>query len=310
MRILFTGASSFTGSWFVHELVAAGHEVVATLRGAMADYEGGRRRRVEALVAPAVRLVERTPFGSDEFLALVRTAGPFDVLCHHAADVTNYRSPDFDYLGAVAKNTRSIGPVLRELQARNSRAGVIATGSVFEQNEGGGDLPLRAFSPYGLSKGLSWQVLQFYCSAMRVPVGKFLISNPFGPHEEPRFTAYLIRTWKEGKTASVKTPEYVRDNIHVDLLAQAYVSFVDRAACARGDFGRMAPSGYIESQGSFAQRFACAMQPRLGCECSLEFQMQQEFGEPMIRINLDPAKGFIKTWNETAAWDAVAEFYR
>ena len=30
MRILFTGASSFTGYWFIRELVAAGHRVIAT----------------------------------------------------------------------------------------------------------------------------------------------------------------------------------------------------------------------------------------------------------------------------------------
>jgi hypothetical protein len=28
MKILFTGASSFTGMWFVRELAAAGHDVV------------------------------------------------------------------------------------------------------------------------------------------------------------------------------------------------------------------------------------------------------------------------------------------
>ena len=32
MKILFTGASSFTGFWFARALAAAGHEVVATFR--------------------------------------------------------------------------------------------------------------------------------------------------------------------------------------------------------------------------------------------------------------------------------------
>jgi len=34
MKILFTGGSSFTGYWFIKELVAAGHEVVAAFRRA------------------------------------------------------------------------------------------------------------------------------------------------------------------------------------------------------------------------------------------------------------------------------------
>ena len=32
------------------------------------------------------------------FLALIRESG-WDILCHHAADVTNYKSPDFDTIG-------------------------------------------------------------------------------------------------------------------------------------------------------------------------------------------------------------------
>ena len=32
MKILFTGASSFTGYWFVKELAERGHEVTALLR--------------------------------------------------------------------------------------------------------------------------------------------------------------------------------------------------------------------------------------------------------------------------------------
>ena len=34
MKILFTGASSFTGYWFVKTLAEAGHEVICPLRGA------------------------------------------------------------------------------------------------------------------------------------------------------------------------------------------------------------------------------------------------------------------------------------
>ena len=42
MRILFTGASSFTGYWFVRALAQTGHEVVCPLRGTLWDYEGVR----------------------------------------------------------------------------------------------------------------------------------------------------------------------------------------------------------------------------------------------------------------------------
>ena len=81
MRILFTGASSFTGYWFVRELVAAGHEVVAAMRGDGA-FEGPRAERVR-MVRELCETRFGCAFGNDEFLALVKT--PFDVLCHHGA---------------------------------------------------------------------------------------------------------------------------------------------------------------------------------------------------------------------------------
>jgi len=81
MRILFTGASSFTGYWFVRKLVATGHEVVAACRGdgRYEDLRGERVRMVRELCETRFGCA----FGNDEFLALVKT--PFDVLCHHGA---------------------------------------------------------------------------------------------------------------------------------------------------------------------------------------------------------------------------------
>ena len=104
--------------------------------------------------------------------------------------------------------------------------GLVLTGRVFEANEGAGSAPLRAFSPYGLSKGLTAAAAQFYADREGFTFEKFVIPNPFGPYEEPRFTAYLMKTRVAGETAGVQTPRDVRDNIHVSLLAKAYAAFV------------------------------------------------------------------------------------
>ena len=76
-----------------------------------------------------------------------------------------------------------------------------------------------AFSPYGLSKGLTAAIVSHRCREFGLRYGKFVIPNPFGPLEEPRFCAYLVRTWRNGEVARINTPAYVRDNIHVSLLA-------------------------------------------------------------------------------------------
>ena len=306
MKILLTGGSSFTGLWLARALVAAGHEVVATLRGTEQAYADLRGRRVAALGDVAERVWD-CPFGEARFLDLAGS-GNWDLLCHHAARVGDYRSPDFDVSGALAENTRGLSQVLRTMASRGLR-GLVLTGSVFEEDEGAGSAPLRAFSPYGVSKGLTAQVFRYWCGVLGVPLGKFVIPNPFGPFEEARFCAYLIRCWKAGEAAAVQTPAYVRDNIHVDLLAAAYARFAGSISGAGATFSRANPSGYVESQGSFARRVAAAVAERTGLDCSLKLATQAEFLEPAVRINTDPAAASGLVWHEAKAWDAFVDFY-
>jgi nucleoside-diphosphate-sugar epimerase len=301
VKILLTGASSFTGHWFAKALAAAGHEVVAPLRGAPGRYEGARAARVGGL-ENLVRLVPECPFGEAPFLALI-AAENFDLLCHHAAEVGDYRSADFDVAGALAANTRGLRDVLGAM-TRRRLAGVVLTGSVFEQDEGAGEAPLRAFSPYGLSKGLTAAVFRYWCGGFGVPLGRFIIANPFGPLEEPRFGAYLLRTWRDGKTAEVRTPRYVRDNVPVRALAEAYAGFV--AAIPGGPAEtRLGPSFYVETQGAFAERFARETRARSGLACALTLAEQSDFSEPLMRVNTDPLR--LSAAAEAALWDDYVE---
>lgn len=303
MKVLLTGASSFTGYWFAEALHRAGHHVVAPLRQPRALYcDGARAERVRRL-ATIADIIDDAPFGSDRFLDLCHNA--HDVLCHHAARVTGYREPDFDAAAALAENTANLVPVLQRLASGGLQATVV-TGSVFEPGEGDGSPHLAAFSTYGLSKAFTAQLVAHRCREIGVRCAKFVIPNPFGPLEEPRFGNYLLRTWKAGGTARVATPAYVRDNIHVDLLAAAYARFVLEAAA--GSRSRLNPSGYAESQGRFAGRFAAAMRPRLGLACAVECAEQTLFPEPLIRVNTEPATAYVGGWCEDAAWDAIAAF--
>lgn len=306
MKVLLTGASSFTGYWFARELAAAGHEVVTPLRRDASAYDGVRGERVEGLKTHG-RVTGPCEFGDDSFLQLVNEGG-WDLLAHHAAEVSNYKCDDFDYAGALSSNTRNVSKVLQALRAGGCSR-VLLTGSVFEQSEGAGSDGLRAFSPYGLSKGLTAQVFSYFAAVHGMRLGKFVIPNPFGPLEEPRFTQYLVRSWYDGKTPAVNTPAYVRDNIHVSLLAKAYARF---AAALPEDPGeqKLNPSGYIESQGEFARRFAAEMRGRLDLPCDVELKKQAEFAEPRIRINTDSLDAAALGWDEEKAWDELAAYYR
>ncbi len=307
MKILFTGASSFTGFWFVKTLAAAGHEMTCPVTGDLEHYSDVRRQRVERL-NPHGRFVPHAPFGSENFLKAIRE-NRFDLLCHHAAEVRNYKSPDFDASRALHHNTLDLRAVLAAMKPRGLKA-VILTGTVFEPDEGAGEEPLRAFSPYGLSKGMTFQFFRYCCYEAGLPLGKFVIPNPFGPFEDARFTAYLMRNWREGKSAGVKTPDYLRDNVHVDLLAAVYGQFVNRAVTNKNGLIKSNPSGYVEKQGQFAQRVAREVKARTGWACELELAKQEDFSEPLNRANTEPAVKLVTEWNEGAAWDNFVAFYR
>jgi nucleoside-diphosphate-sugar epimerase len=306
MKVLFTGGSSFTGYWFVHELARAGHEVVATFRNANAQYPDGLRRRRCAGLEEVCRPVFGCSFGDARFLRLVSEEG-WDLLCHHAAHVTNYKSPDFDVDAAVASNTQNLPAVLDAIVVMGCRR-VLLTGSIFEQDEGAGSEGLPAFSPYGISKGLTAQVFRDHVRARELRLGKFVIPNPFGPLEDPRFVAYLMKTWYARGVPAVNTPAYVRDNIHVSLLAKAYAHFAASLPTSAG-LSKLNPSGYVESQGAFAQRVAGEMRGRLGLPCALEIARQTAFPEPRVRINTDQLDLAQLGWRENDAWDALAQFY-
>jgi len=306
MKILFTGASSFTGYWFVQELSRAGHDVTAIFRRRAEEYtDEPRRKRINA-VMNVCRPVSNVSFGDEKFVQLVRQGG-FEVLCHHAADVSNYKSPDFDVAAAVQNNTRNIANVLNAMKEMGC-ARLLLTGSVFENDEGAGSEDLPAFSPYGLSKALTAQMFRYYAARAGLSLGKFVIPNPFGPLEEPRFTAYLMKNWFAGVTPAVSTPLYVRDNIHVSLLAKVYTKFAQSLPAA--GFSKINPTGYVESQGAFALRFAREMQPRLKLACPVEMKTQTDFSEPRIRINTDVPDVAALKWDEKQAWHDMADYYR
>lgn len=306
MRILFTGASSFTGAWFVRELAAAGHQVTAILGAKPGDYAEPLRRARAAWAAEACETVVGPRFGDDAFLALLRSR-PFDLIAHHGANVTGYKSPDFDAAAALAANTRNIAVVLEALKQGGGRR-FLLTGSVFEGGEGAGSEGLPDFSPYGLSKAFTARMISDHCRHAGVHFGKFVIPNPFGAWEEPRFTGYCMRAWLKGETAVCAFPLNVRDNIHVGLLARAYARFAEGLPGEAGA-SKLNPSGYAESQGAFTLRLAAAMRSRLGRPCAVVLQRQSAFPEPMVRVNTDLIRPGDCGFDEETAWDQMAAYY-
>ena len=306
MKILLTGASSFTGFWFTHALARAGHTVYATFQDNRNKYDAIRKRRIDAL-PNNVNCLWDTSLGSERLLEAIASEGSWDLVCLHGAYVTGYRSSNFDVVEALRNNTAGLQVALEKLAAKGLR-GVLVTGSLFEADEGAGEEPLRAFSPYGLSKTLTWKTEQYLAQILDLRLGKLVIPNPFGPYEEPRFTAYLIKTWYAGKAAEVRTPLYVRDNIHVTKLAAHYAQYAEKLVTGTAA-PRCSPMGYAESQGAFTLRFAAEMKKRLELPCEVILGQQTDFSEPLMRVNTQAEQLPESEWDETLAWDELAAYY-
>lgn len=301
MRVLLTGASSFTGAWFVQALTEAGHEVVAPLRGGAYD-DPVRQARIETLERRA-RLIPEAPFGSPAFLAAITGFGPFDALCCHGAETADYKSPGFDADAALAANTFNLAMVLDAIGAAGASR-LVLTGSAFEGGEGRGTEPLIDFSPYGASKRRTAEAMAEATAEAGLAFVKFVIPNPFGPFEGPSFQRRVMSGWAAGEAIHVSHPAYVRDNVPVDLLARAYAQAVEGRLG-----GHVSPSFYAGPVGGFFTRMADETRRRTGRACALTLADGQSFDEPAERINLQPLAPADFGWSEDAFWDDYVAYY-
>lgn len=295
MKILLTGTTSFTGMWFAKTLTEAGHEVIATLQKKKIDYKDLKLKRLEVLEKLPIRFVEECSFGDEKFISIIKEG--IDSLNHHGANVENYKSLDFDVLKATADNTKNIRCVMQACK-ENGIQQIVLTGSVFEQDEGIGTEPLEAFSPYGLSKGLTYQIFRYWANQYKIKLKKFVIPNPFGPYEEPRFTAYLINCVKSNTEIVIGTPNYIRDNIYIEDLADAYIEF------NKNKKNKANPSGIVSTQGDFAEFFLKNVSQIFNKKSMLVKKIDHEILEPEARTNTKCG-----TTVKNTAWKSIVAYY-
>jgi nucleoside-diphosphate-sugar epimerase len=304
MRVLLTGASSFTGLWIARALAARGAEVTAVCRGRPEHYDRARRARIEAVGAGAAVVFDR-PFGSPGFLQLLEGALPFDVLCLHHAEVGDFRRPDFQPLDAARANTLGLVEVLARM-GRRGLARVVHTGTVFETGEGDGDRPLKAIGAYGLAKTLTAAVVRHAAAEAGIEAIKVTIPSPFGPGQGDGFIGQMIEAWCHGRPIVLNHPDRVRDFVPVDLLAEHYAGLaLGRQAVPAG--GKSNPSGYVETVQAFAERLAGELRPRLGIACLVQASNPPKPSrEPRRRFNTEPLPGLFDAAKRAARFDQLA----
>lgn len=304
--VLLTGASSFTGMWIAEALARAGFEVLAPLQRERADYDPEKLARI-ARVEQTAEVAWAHPFGSPAFLDLIRSRSQIAALAHHAADVTGYRDPAFDATAAFGRNLAGAPEALGLLAGQGCEVALV-TGTVFEAGEGGStDEPL-AVTPYGLSKTLTNIALQHHAAWAGLRFGRFVIPSPYGAYEQRRsFPAYLFRSWSAGETPVVRTPLYLRDHLPAPVLGSAYAEHLAALLSGPAAASVRRPSGWVATQGAFAEKVATEAARRLGRDCPVAFAEQTDFPEPLRRVNSDPAPR--DGWDEAGFWDEYVGWY-
>ncbi len=216
MKVLVTGANGFIGRHCVAQLQAKGHEVHA-VSSAMRE------------ATPGVTWHRADLLAEGEAPALVRRIGATHLL--HLAWCT---APG-KYWTAL-ENFDWIRASLAMIQAFTASGGkrLVAAGTCAEYDWGGGGICAEATTPLapGTLYGNSKHALQLLLAAWSRQTGLSSawgrVFSLYGPHEYPqRLMASTITSLLDGNMASCGNPGLVRDYLHAEDVASAFVALLE-----------------------------------------------------------------------------------
>lgn len=303
MRVLLTGASSFTGAWFAHTLAARGHDVLCALRGRACADDVLRRYRLDLLAG--CDIAELAPFGTEAFLALLQEHAPFDVLALHGWAGGDHRRIDLPVDDAVAATTFRLVSVLDAL-LRAGGTVVLLTGTVFESGEGNPDPETPPLDRYGLAKSLIRERVRHAVAEAGLRLHRFVIPHPIGPGDKPGLVSELAHAWLAGRPAVLRSPATIRDLVPVDLLGLDYARYCERALAGEAAAVRR-PSGRIGTLAEHAEQIAASLRARWDRPCLIEARPDAAAAPP--RVNREPCAACHPDWSAERFWDRLAIYH-
>jgi UDP-glucose 4-epimerase len=186
MRILVTGGAGFIASHIVDAYVAEGHQVTI-----VDNLSTGKRENVN----PRAEFVE-VDLRDAEALGTVMTAGKFDVVNHHAAQMDVRRSvadPVYDasvnILGMLTLMELGLRTGVRRIVFASSGGAAYGEQETFPASE---SHPTRPISPYGVAKLSTEQYLFYYAAVHGFEPTALRYANVYGPRQNPEGEAGVV----------------------------------------------------------------------------------------------------------------------
>jgi dTDP-6-deoxy-L-talose 4-dehydrogenase (NAD+) len=226
MRILLTGATGFIGNKTAEVAIAAGHEVLALCRnaGSTSRLPKGCHVAIGSLASPPWAEIEA--FAPETAIHLAWIATPSIYL----------QSPENQQLV-----TESIA-LFQGLMDRGV-SHLIGTGTCIEYAPSDAPLiedrsPLGPTSPYAASKVETCAQQQKLADQAGIAWSWARIFYPYGEGEHgDRLPSRLIRQLSAGETLSLRTPDSIKDYIHVDDVASALLQVAERRVVGAVNIG-------------------------------------------------------------------------
>ena len=277
MNILFIGASSFTGYGFVKRILKnKSFKVHCTFTKSLKSYDNIKRKRIDIISKyNNSYLHSNTKFGDKKFLKLLKKK-KFSILCFHHAYTKNYNdNKKFNLKKSLKENLYKIDNVFENIHKGSK---IIVSNTIFQDIKTKRYLAINA---YGKSKTKSYETIKYYCKLKNLEYKSIFITNPWGILEEKKLNYILLKKWLNRETPSIKFSKYIRDNIYIDDLANAYYKILISKSKKIDYF----PTGYCSTNKIFIEALRKKFEKFFKIKASIKYIKNIRHEQPIKRIN-------------------------
>lgn len=309
MKILVTGGAGFIGSHLVDAYLDDGHEVCV-----VDDFSTGH----ETNLNPKAE-VFRCDLAHGDLYRILETFKP-EVVSHHAAQASvavSVKDPVFDakvnVQGTIRLLEASVKAGVRKVIFASSGGTVYGFADSLPVNE---TAPLRALSPYGITKIAGEHYLDFYSHEHGLDYTIFRYGNVYGPRQDPHGEAGVVAIFCERllkgqeavifATEKAGDPGCVRDYVYVGDIVRANVTALTHGDGERLNIGTGRETTTLDIYRAIADALGMS-------------DKEPEFGDPrpgdLLRITLDAGRakermGWEAEWRLEKGIEETADYYR